>query len=257
MISVCIATYNGEKFINEQLVSILHQLSENDEIIISDDNSSDLTIKSIETLNDPRIHILHHNPKPAKFTIDYCTHNFENALLHSKGDIIFLADQDDFWLPDKVEVMTEQLRHYDLVMSDCYIGDENLNISNILYSQNRPFSPSIIYNFIKPSFLGCCMAFRRVVLEKALPFPRYGVAHDLWLGCIAYRFFKLEYIRKPLVIYRRHCLAVTTSGTKKRTSLVFKIRNRIYVARALLRLLIHKHSFLVQIHSSHSQSITT
>ena len=236
MISVCIATYNGERFIEEQLNSILSQLSDEDEIIISDDNSSDSTVKSIELLNDPRIHIVNHIPKNAKFTIDYSTHNFENALLHSKGDIIFIADQDDFWLPNKVEMMTEQLKHYDLVMSDCYIGDENLNVSNKLYSQNRPFSPSIVYNFIKPSFLGCCMAFRRVVLEKALPFPKYGVAHDFWLGCVTLRYFKIAYIPQPLVIYRRHQATVTTSGTTKYTSLAFKISYRLYIARALMRL---------------------
>ena len=84
MISVCIATYNGEKYIKEQMISILKQLSEKDEIIISDDSSTDRTIEIIENIKDSRIKIL----KNRKFSQPSL--NFENALKSSKGDIIFL-----------------------------------------------------------------------------------------------------------------------------------------------------------------------
>ena len=100
-ISVCIATYNGEKYIIKQLESILPQLREADEIVISDDSSSDRTIALIEQLNDPRIRIL----KDQKFRNPI--YNFENAMLNAKGDFIFLSDQDDIWMPEKVAVQTE------------------------------------------------------------------------------------------------------------------------------------------------------
>ncbi len=240
MISVCIATYNGGKYILEQLQSILPQLSGDDEIIISDDNSTDRTIEVISSINDPRIHIYSHESiTDAKFTIDYSTHNFENALLHSKGDIIFLSDQDDYWLPEKVRVMLEQIEFADLVISDCMIGDENLQLTKQLYSDFRAFKTGIVHNLIKSHYLGCCMALKREVLIKSLPFPRNGVAHDLWLGLTAERHFNVRYISQPLTIYRRHRNTVTASGKANDTSMAFKIKYRFYIVKALFR-----HNFL-------------
>ena len=89
MISVCMATYNGEKYIQEQIDSILCQLSKDDELVISDDHSTDATCDIIKSYNDRRIKLFLNELAKG------VTHNFENALLHSKGDIIFLADQDD------------------------------------------------------------------------------------------------------------------------------------------------------------------
>mgnify|MGYP003392825684 CR=1 FL=1 len=96
MISVCIATYNGEKYIGEQIASILKQLNANDEVIISDDGSTDATLSIIKTFQDPRIRVIlgpqKHSP----------TLNFENVLHHAQGDYIFLSDQDDVWKTNKV-----------------------------------------------------------------------------------------------------------------------------------------------------------
>ena len=103
-ISVCIATYNGEKYIKEQLESIIHQLGEYDEIIISDDGSNDKTIQIIENFKDTRIKIFNHSPnRKTKYKFDLTTRNIENALSKAKGDFIFLADQDDIWIKNKVE----------------------------------------------------------------------------------------------------------------------------------------------------------
>ena len=96
MISVCIATYNGEKYIKEQLDSIIPQLGHEDEIVISDDGSSDSTLDIINSINDERIRITVNQGKHG------VNSNFNNALLHAKGDFIFLADQDDIWLSGKV-----------------------------------------------------------------------------------------------------------------------------------------------------------
>ena len=103
MISVCIATYNGEKYIREQLDSILPQLGLDDEVIISDDSSTDNTLKIIEEYNDCRIKIFSNN----KFYSPIL--NFENALKKAQGDFIFLSDQDDIWKSNKVEVVMKYL----------------------------------------------------------------------------------------------------------------------------------------------------
>lgn len=122
MITVCMATYNGEKYIEEQLESVLMQLHSNDEVIISDDGSGDSTVDLIRTFNDPRIRLLVGN------NFFSPTQNFENALKYAKGDYIFLCDQDDVWLPDKVESMLQYLLQYDLVVSDCKVVDAELNV---------------------------------------------------------------------------------------------------------------------------------
>ena len=91
MVSVCMATYNGEKYIKEQIDSILSEIKENDEIVISDDNSTDCTVEIIKSYNDDRIKLYHSNARNFK-------KNFENARNKAKGDIIFLSDQDDVWI---------------------------------------------------------------------------------------------------------------------------------------------------------------
>ena len=109
MISICVLTYNGEKFVKQQLLSILQQLKDEDEVIISDDCSSDSTISIIKSLNDKRIRIFHHERIACgyKGTMKTCYlvgKNAENALQHARGEYIFLADQDDVWLRNKVEI---------------------------------------------------------------------------------------------------------------------------------------------------------
>lgn len=234
MISVCIATYNGEKYIKEQLQSILPQLSENDEVVVSDDNSCDKTIDVINSLCDKRIKIYTHEKEPYKFLIDKSTHNFANALKYAKGNIIFLSDQDDKWVANKVNLMVNQLQSHYMVISDCYVADAKLNIINESYFGIRKRTYGIWDTFWKSPFLGSCMAFRREVLEAAFPFPKYGVGHDLWLALVSIRKFDLAYIMRPLSYYRRHKDTVTISGLANNTTFLFKLRYRIFLLKAIL-----------------------
>lgn len=235
MISVCIATYNGEKYILEQLQSILPQLSDKDEIIISDDNSTDKTIQIIKSLNDPRIKVFTHSPEKCKFLIDHSAHNFENALRHSSGDIIFLSDQDDKWLGNKVETMIHFLEKKEFVVSDCFVTDDNLNIKIKSYFTIRHKTYGFWDTFFKSPFLGSCMAFKREILQKALPFPKYGVGHDLWLAIVALKEKELVYIDEPLSYYRRHEGTVTNSAVPNNTSIFFKCKYRLYLLLAIFQ----------------------
>ena len=125
MISVCMASHNGGKYIKQQIDSILSQLSLEDELIISDDGSSDSTIEIIKRCNDSRIklYVMEHNSKGMKPHY-YVTKNFENALKYVNGDYIFLSDQDDVWCPNKVEVCLEYLQDYDIVLHNLQCVDE-------------------------------------------------------------------------------------------------------------------------------------
>ncbi len=197
-ISVCIATFNGAEYIRAQLDSILPQLSPDDEVIISDDSSTDNTISIVRSFNDGRIRIYENN----KFKSP--VFNFENAIKFSSGEYIFLSDQDDIWTNDKVKVMMMELDRYELVVSDCFITDKDLNIIlPSMFGINKSGS-GIIRNSIKNAYLGCCMAFNRKILDKCLPFPKDIPMHDIWIGMVADAFYRTSFIHEKLVYYRRH-----------------------------------------------------
>lgn len=234
MVSICVVTYNGEKYIREQITSILVQLGESDEIIISDDGSTDHTLDILYSFSDKRMVIYSHEKTNQRYGIDYVTHNVEFALSKCSGDYIFLSDQDDIWLPSKLELMMTELKKTDIVLSNCKVVDSALNTLYASYFEvvNTRIG---LYNIIKNSYLGCCMAFRREILKKVLPFPKTGVGHDLWIGLIGSVYYKVALIEEPLLLYRKHGNNVTPSAMKSTYPLSFKIYYRILIIKALLK----------------------
>ena len=229
VVSVCMATYNGENYIKEQVESILTQLDFCDELIVSDDQSTDHTVDILQSISDPRLKIFIH-ATPSVYTA-----NFENALMKAKGDYIFLADQDDVWLPNKVSACVQALCEYDFVMHDAKIVNSNKDIitdsRNLKYHVKNGF----IRNFIKTRYLGCCMAFRREVLDYCLPFPKnHNLAlHDAWLALNSELFFQTFILEEQLILYRRHGNNVSSGGeTKSSLSRIIKIR--VYLFWCLL-----------------------
>jgi glycosyltransferase involved in cell wall biosynthesis len=231
MISVCMATYNGANFIKEQLDSILCQLSYNDEVIISDDGSTDETVNIILALKDKRIKILHHKHGNINVVSSishyYATMNFENALIESKGDFVFLSDQDDIWYPQKTKTLVAELNNYDLVMSSYKTMDSKGELLD--YKSRKHVSNSILRNLIYHPFVGCCMAFRKEVLRYALPFPKKLVMHDNWIGLIASLKGRIKYIDEPLILYRRHGNNIVQTLGVSPNSIIFKITYRLYL----------------------------
>jgi glycosyltransferase involved in cell wall biosynthesis len=225
MISVCIATYNGEKYIKEQLESILSQLGEDDEVVISDDYSTDSTIDIINRISDKRIGLYANNIKRKAY--HPAISNFENALNHAQGDYIFLSDQDDLWLDNKVSKTLYFLQRFDMVVSDCFVIDEYGNeIVNSFFKFNNS-KKGLIVNLMKNNYIGCCMAFKRKILEKALPFPKDIPLHDLWLGFVAELFFKTTFISEKLIQYRRHAFVSSCTMGKSKNSFIKKVEFRM------------------------------
>jgi glycosyltransferase involved in cell wall biosynthesis len=227
-ISVCMATYNGSKFIQRQLKTILEQLDPTDEIIISDDSSTDSTLEIVRALNDPRIRLFINEGRRGPIG------NFENALLKATGDLIFLSDQDDIWYPNKTEVALEALQTHDLVTSDCNIIDDDDRIIQESYYKLIDARPGFIYNLYRNSYLGCCMAFNRSVLEKCVPFPKHTPMHDIWIGAVAECFFKPIMIKDRLMGYRRHGGNFSTATSKSKFSFSQKITFRINLVMSIL-----------------------
>lgn len=202
-ISVAMATYNGAKFIKEQLMSILNQLGEDDEVIISDNYSTDNTVDIINSFNDKRIKIFN-KKKESNNGNTNCYFNFENALKETTGDIIFLSDQDDLWIENKVSICLSALKSCDIVISDCSVISENGEIILDSYFKRRKSGEGFLKNLFANTYLGCCIAFRRELLKIALPFPKQMPMHDILLGTISELFYKPCFIQDRLVLYRDH-----------------------------------------------------
>ncbi len=199
-ISVAMATFNGEKYINEQIDSILPQLCENDEIIISDDGSTDNTIQILKEYRDNRIKIICGSHKGVK-------QNFANAISHCNGKYIFLSDQDDIWINNKVNnILNEFEKHkYSCIVHDCLAFDSNSGEVIIpSFFKFRKSKKGKWKNIIKNSYIGCCMAFNSNLKNKILPIPEEINMHDQWIGLIAEKYGKVKFINKILLKYRRH-----------------------------------------------------
>ena len=229
-ISVCMATYNGSQFLEKQIDSILQQLNWDDELIISDDGSTDGTQFIINKFSDVRIRVFKNKNNHGPIG------NFENALLQASGQLIFLADQDDIWLPDKVNITLSLLETYDLVLADCEVIDSSGNVLKPSFFKFRGSRPGFWSNILRNSYMGCCMAFRRDVLSYALPFPSEIHMHDWWIGLLVEIKGKVIFYRKPLIQYVRHGNNASPTGNtgysfpKKlanRFSLLFCIARRL------------------------------
>lgn len=208
-------TYNGERFVADQMRSILEQSIKVDEIIVSDDGSSDATLERVrEVLADfagqtPELKIL----AGERLGI---VRNFSRAIESCTGDIIFLCDQDDVWLPDKVEEIVAVFENQPdalLVCSDARLVDAELrelgksqfDMVRMTEGLRRSLEGDKGFEILlrRNVVTGATSAFRRKLLDSALPFVD-GWLHDEWLAILAAARGGLRAISTPLVLYRQH-----------------------------------------------------
>ena len=228
-VSVCMATYNGDKFIEEQIESILSQLGPSDELVISDDGSDDTTLQILETVarRDSRVKVLK-GPKNGLIK------NFENALKHARGELIFLSDQDDVWLPGRVDAAIKKHKtHATVVVNACVIDQDSNMLAPQVYYENtfkyKPFKTLIVNRYI-----GCTMSFRADVLKRCLPFPDNIPMHDWWIGLTSELYFETAMIAESFVKYRRHGENVTQTLGKSTNTFLTKVKYRINLLIAVV-----------------------
>jgi glycosyltransferase involved in cell wall biosynthesis len=208
-VSVCMAAYQGEKYIAAQLQSILVQLSAGDEVIVVDDHSSDRTRDQVRLLRDPRIRLIERSANQG------VAKSFEEALSHATGSVIFLSDQDDLWDAEKVTTVMEALESnpgVTLVATDAALIDQDgKELGSSYYAWRGTFRSGFFSNLVRNKFLGCTMTFRAALLPKILPIPGGGdILHDIWIGAVnSATSGGTIYIDKPLVRYRRHLNSLT------------------------------------------------
>ena len=224
-VSVVLAAFDGEKYIKSQILSILPQLRNQDELIVTLDPGTDKTESEVLNIHDSRIRLL---KGPGQGILK----NVENGLKSATGDYIFLSDQDDVWHPQKVRKVLEQLNQKDtlLVLHDCRLVDEALNELEPSYFRYHGTNRGFFNNLIRNSFIGCCMAFNRSLLNAALPFPSQLPMHDQWLGLVAEKKGNVVYLPEPLLDYRRHN---NNQSSLQHAGILTMIQWRIWLIRAL------------------------
>ncbi|MEA1916325.1 MAG: glycosyltransferase family 2 protein [Campylobacterota bacterium] len=210
LVSIAMCTYNGERFINEQLDSILNQTYKNLEIIITDDCSSDKTVEIIREYekSDSRIKF-HQNEKNLGFV-----KNFEKAISFCSGEYIALADQDDIWKLNKLEVFLDEIEDNVLIYSDAILIDADGNeTGNQLI---RPSGCLVRGKCNKAFFLRNCVSgntlmFKKELVEHIMPIPSEMSYHDIWIAFVASTYGTITYTEEPMTYYRRYAEQVTSA----------------------------------------------
>ncbi len=223
-ITVCMATYNGERYLLRQIESILPQLEKSDEIIIVDDASKDNTLSIIAEFADTRIRLIQNSTNLGVIK------SFEISIQHAKGDLIFLCDQDDIWFENKVNRVISAFdeEDIDILVHDGIIIDNNYQVLHQSITEKRlKWGPGVLRNILQNNYHGCFMAFRSNVAQSVLPIPSHIDMHDMWIGIYGEMLgFKAKFISDKLMYYVRH--GGNISNFKRRS--IFKV----LIARTLL-----------------------
>lgn len=228
-VSVAICTYNGEKYIYDQIKSIIDQTRRPDEIIIFDDASYDNTINEIKraVLNYNGVCKLFINKKNVGYE-----KNFYQAICATSGDIVFLSDQDDVWMKNKIEKIEKifyKEKDISLVVHDVEVCDSDLhciqpstwNYEGFCgFSENEIFKSVLEGNHVQ----GCASAVRKEMISSfGKSFPN-EVSHDAWIGLICAMYGKIYYTNDVLLKYRQHANNTLGARASKRVQLLTGIQ---------------------------------
>lgn len=234
-LSVAVATYNGERYLAEQLDSILKNIGPDDEIVLSDDGSSDATVSLIEEYRkkDARIMFIKGPGRGIK-------QNIAEAIKNCTGEIIFLSDQDDIWDERKVEKVLKEFEVHQctLVMHDAKVVEENLKDTLMpSFFEYRGSVSGFVPNFVKNRFMGCCMAFDARLKPYILPIPDTIQMHDQWIGLMNEVYGNGTcLLPEKLLLYRRHGQNVSDFSHANPGQMLVR---RVVLAKEIIGRMIH------------------
>jgi len=207
-VSVCMATYNGEAYLQEQIDSILAELELQDEVIIVDDASSDGTVALLEAIADPRVRV------KARTENRGYVRTFEEALSLATGDVLMLADQDDVWISGRRAQLVAALTTSAVAASNLVLMGDDAPLRSPLTGRDwllkAEDGPKRVRNQMRiligdAPYFGCAMAVRRDFLDRVLPFPGYLTeSHDLWIATVANHARELTHMEQPSLRRRLH-----------------------------------------------------
>jgi len=232
--SVCMATYNGERFLAEQMASILAELGPEDEIVVVDDGSRDGTWPWLQALGDRRLE-LHRNERNLGVNA-----SFARAIALAQGDVIFLSDQDDRWLPGRIATFVKALDVSGAILASSNMGfmdgaggPTSYAFTRLTAADSTRRWANILRIFLGTAgYFGCAMAFRREFRDLILPLPEYVESHDLWMAMAANLAGANVHVESDTLVRRIHGsnMSVVSRG------LLPKVKSRLVFSRSLAEL---------------------
>jgi len=228
MISIAMCTYNGERFIKEQINSILNQTFDDFELIITDDGSSDDTVEIVKNyqLIDSRIKLFK-NETNLGFV-----KNFEKAISLCEGEYIALADQDDIWKENKLEMFINEIKDNILIYSDAILIDDNSK--EIGKELIRPTN-NLVKGKCNKAFLhancisGNTLMFKKELTKYILPIPKDISFHDIWIAFVASTYASITYTNESMTYYRRYAQQVTKTREKDYRSFFDRLKKKTVI----------------------------
>ena len=252
-VSIVMATYNGEKYLEEQIESVLSSTYKDFELHIVDDGSQDQTMEILEG---------YRSKYPDKLYVSYneinlgVTSNFLKAINKMTSEYIMLCDQDDVWNMNKIAVTLKRMKQMEVqfgkelpiaVFTDAYVVDEKLDIIHESFFKSSRLNPRLTdlpHLLMENKLIGCTVminqALQRILQGK--PLPKRAKFHDSWLGLIAASVGKVGFIKDPTLLYRQHSSNVV-GNLSFLSYIISRIRNIRRQRRALLELYVQAEEF--------------
>ena len=232
-ISILLGTYNGASFLSEQIDSVLNQSHSNWRLIIRDDGSTDTTK---EILHDYR------SKYPEKIMIVDSNgnlgviSNFSRLLESSQASYIMFCDQDDVWLPDKIELTLKKMQEIEksnpniplLIHTDLKVVNRDLDILNDSYWGYQGIDPqydTLNRLLVQNVITGCTVLINKKLADLTLPIPNEVIMHDWWLGLVATSFGQIHHINTPTMLYRQHANNDTGATSFNFKTILKKLQN--------------------------------
>lgn len=219
-LDICMAMYNGAEWLEDFLWSIKRQTHSKWRLIVSDDGSNDGSLDILKSFfcNDPNRLVIVVRESIGRGIV----RNFHDALAAARADYIFLADQDDVWLPDKLSKLYKLIKELEgedksaaLIFSDMLVVDEHLNTLSDSWWRYSGVTPKWVFSFknmlCQNAVPGCSVVINRRLLDAALPIPASALMHDWWLLLVCSIVGKIAYCPDKIFLYRRHKKAATYS----------------------------------------------
>jgi N-acetyl sugar amidotransferase len=234
--SICMATYNGEKYLAEQVNSILSQMGESDELIVVDDASTDGTLSYLERIVDPRVKVFSN-----QLNIGH-VQTFARCLNLASGKYILMSDQDDVWIDGRLQVIKNALESGVLLVSS---NSEFIDSKSDVIKSHLHFPPFLsevdsghhLKNikkifFGKAFYYGCCMGLSEELRKLILPIPAYVESHDIWIAMAANLVRSNAHLNRSTVVRRIH----DTNATELNRNFFKKIKSRFIFILSILNL---------------------
>jgi glycosyltransferase involved in cell wall biosynthesis len=245
-IAILLSTYNGEEFIEEFLISLLQQTNQDYTLFIRDDGSTDGTIEIIHEFANKYANVQLVETEGNKGSKQSFSILSEYVLSNFTFDYFMFADQDDVWLPNKIQKSFIKMKEMEnrfgnialLVHTNLKVVDSRLNLlseSFWKYQNLNPHLDGLNRLLMQNVITGCTLFVNRKLVEIGLPIPQVAIMHDWWLSLVASAFGEIGYIQEPSILYRQH--SANTLGAKKFDLIYFmkKMMNPITIEKNIMQ----------------------